>query len=240
MANNGRDIDSAPQQGVEETDPGVVFISYSRSDEVYVDELAGFFAKQGLTVWTDKGIEPGTPRWTKAIQVAIDGCAAFTVVMTPAADESRWVGREIRRAQTLDKPILPLLLDGIEFFVINEHQYDDVSDRRMPSPRVVKRLLHLTSTAPLGEPVSVRGSEQDWLDEGRRLGNLGRYEEALAAFDRAIELDPDEANTHTNRGRALRNMGRYEEALTAIDRAIELDPNDQTALRHRDLLREGR
>jgi tetratricopeptide (TPR) repeat protein len=51
-------------------------------------------------------------------------------------------------------------------------------------------------------------------------------EEALADYDRAIELDPKYAEAHMNRGSALHKLGRVEEALAAYDRAIELDPRD--------------
>ena len=58
MAGDAEDIDSMKTEGG--ADSGVVVISYSRSDVAYVDELSEFFRNEGLTVWTDKGIEPGT------------------------------------------------------------------------------------------------------------------------------------------------------------------------------------
>ena len=40
------------------------------------------------------------------------------------------------------------------------------------------------------------------------------------AFDRAIEIDPDDAGAHTNRGTFLNNrLGRPAEALKEFDRA---------------------
>ncbi|MFQ5880540.1 MAG: tetratricopeptide repeat protein, partial [Dehalococcoidia bacterium] len=44
------------------------------------------------------------------------------------------------------------------------------------------------------------------------LYRLGRYEEALASYDRSLELRPDAAATLNNRGIALDDLGRYEEA----------------------------
>jgi len=61
------------------------------------------------------------------------------------------------------------------------------------------------------------------------LAGLGRYEEAISALDRAIQLDPDLARAHRARGATLLGLGRYEEALAAFDRAIELDPDDAWA-----------
>ena len=59
---------------------------------------------------------------------------------------------------------------------------------------------------------------------------MGRHEEALADFTRAIELDPSLAWAIGGRGQTYQAMGRHEEALADFTRAIELDPNDAWAL----------
>ena len=79
------------------------------------------------------------------------------------------------------------------------------------------------------ELVTVRGNARDWLSRGLVLGNLGRHEEALESFDRAIELDPNDALAWLSRGAALGNLGRHQEALESFDKAIELDPNNALA-----------
>ena len=56
------------------------------------------------------------------------------------------------------------------------------------------------------------------------LGVLRRYEEALAASDRAFELEPELSLAHDYRARALGGLGRYAEAAAACDRALQLEP----------------
>ena len=56
------------------------------------------------------------------------------------------------------------------------------------------------------------------------LGFLGRHEEALASYDRAVELDPRYALVWFYRGNALAALGRHEAALASYDRAVELNP----------------
>ena len=53
---------------------------------------------------------------------------------------------------------------------------------------------------------------------------MERYDEALADFNRAIELDPEDAWALAGRGETYWAMGRYDQALADYDRAIELDP----------------
>jgi tetratricopeptide (TPR) repeat protein len=55
---------------------------------------------------------------------------------------------------------------------------------------------------------------------------LGRQEEAIATYQRAIELDPTDARFHNNLGLVYSALGRQEDAIAAYQRAIELDPND--------------
>jgi tetratricopeptide (TPR) repeat protein len=67
---------------------------------------------------------------------------------------------------------------------------------------------------------------QSWCHNG--LGNvyraLGRPEDALAAYQRAIELDPKDATPHNGLGNVYADLGRTDEAIAAYQRAIELDP----------------
>ncbi len=123
--------------------PPPIFVSYSRNDQGYVDELVGHLRKAGLSCWTDKaGIDYGT-RWTQVIRDAIDRCSVFVIVMTPAAEDSVWVEREIQRAEKKGKPILPLLLKGEEFFRLGVSQFEDVRGGKMPGSGWVQRVRRL-------------------------------------------------------------------------------------------------
>jgi len=72
-------------------------------------------------------------------------------------------------------------------------------------------------------PVSAHHDGADWLDEGDRLYNAGRYADALAAFERAISADAGLVAAHEGKGSALYALGRSDEALTAYDYALHLD-----------------
>src|SRR5713226_6246217 len=70
---------------------------------------------------------------------------------------------------------------------------------------------------------SVQRSKEQWLDEGNQLYNHAHYQEALQAYERAIQLDPGFAEAHDARGDALFCLNRPQEALAAYERAIHLD-----------------
>jgi CHAT domain-containing protein/tetratricopeptide (TPR) repeat protein len=64
----------------------------------------------------------------------------------------------------------------------------------------------------------------DYINLGRALGNQGKHEEAIAAYELAIEINPTLGTTHNNLGNSLRSLERLEEAAEAYRRAIELTP----------------
>ena len=87
-----------------------VFISYGRPDREYVSQLADHLRQSGLSVWFDTRLPLGANG--EHIQASIDTCTVVIVVMSGSSQDSRSVNREILYAETLDKPIFPLLLSG--------------------------------------------------------------------------------------------------------------------------------
>ncbi|HEY3295150.1 MAG TPA: tetratricopeptide repeat protein [bacterium] len=81
-------------------------------------------------------------------------------------------------------------------------------------------LLHLVDSLSAAEP-------QDYgsvMQVGRSDLNAGRIEEALAEFDKAVQMMPQEAKGWSEKGKSLTMLNRPQEALPALNRAIELDP----------------
>lgn len=72
----------------------------------------------------------------------------------------------------------------------------------------------------------------DYLDEGALLLGEGNLEGAIAAYRRAIELNPDHSWSHHNLGEALGKLGQFEEAIAAFRQAIELNPDFSWSYHH--------
>jgi hypothetical protein len=144
---------------------GHVFISYSHGqDRLYVQRLAAQLLVDGVPAWFDQEIVTGD-RWERIIRDQIDTCAAFLVVMTPEAEASDWVAREIARADMQAKPMFPLLLRGEVFFRFSNIQYEDVAGERMPGAPFVANLRRLTSGSDNGpdggsDPTSTQSPER--------------------------------------------------------------------------------
>jgi predicted O-linked N-acetylglucosamine transferase (SPINDLY family) len=63
-----------------------------------------------------------------------------------------------------------------------------------------------------------------WLNYGISLDKLQRYDEALIAYETAINLDQNLALAWSNRGATLKDLKKSEEALNSCDKAIALEP----------------
>jgi hypothetical protein len=70
-------------------------------------------------------------------------------------------------------------------------------------------------------------------NHGAVLKRMGRGEEALAAYDRALALRPDHPAALNGRGAVLLDANRYEEALAAYDAALQAQPDFAVALHNR-------
>ncbi|MDW7990603.1 MAG: tetratricopeptide repeat protein [Anaerolineae bacterium] len=65
-----------------------------------------------------------------------------------------------------------------------------------------------------------------WYRLGVALAEAGQKDEAMAAYQRAVELDPKLAPPWNGLGNVYSDLGQYEEAMAAYRRAIELDPKE--------------
>lgn len=63
-----------------------------------------------------------------------------------------------------------------------------------------------------------------FVNEGARLADSGHNEKAIAAFDKAIELDPGLTGAYCGKGDVLSKIGRSREAISAYTNAVKLDP----------------
>ncbi|HBE17581.1 MAG TPA: hypothetical protein DDW51_08205, partial [Cyanobacteria bacterium UBA11367] len=72
-----------------------------------------------------------------------------------------------------------------------------------------------------------------WFNQGYQEAIAGDLLEAIASWDKAIELDPDDYRPWIGRGLALFNLGRLEEAIASYDRAIQIKPDNDAAWNNR-------
>ena len=72
-----------------------------------------------------------------------------------------------------------------------------------------------------------------WVEKGVALVMEGKYNEAIEAFNKAIELNPKDAVAYNNRGAAYGQTGNYKQQIEDSSKALQLNPKDAVAFNNR-------
>jgi len=99
---------------------------------------------------------------------------------------------------------------------------DRVAQARMLEQRADwPGLLALGQAWAQAEP----GDPLAWFVQGRAWSALGRPAESIAAYERNLQLAPDDVQARNNLGNVLRDSGRPREAMQAYRAAVERAPD---------------
>jgi hypothetical protein len=131
---------------------GRVFICHSADDVAYVRRLVEHLTEAGIPVTSDRD---GARSWRRSFVVRqrLDSCAAVIAVMSPSAEASKQVARELHRADQQHRPVFPMLLaGGGPLFQLGDLEYVDVRQGRMPDDEFIERLRRVLAAADLAEP----------------------------------------------------------------------------------------
>ncbi len=69
-------------------------------------------------------------------------------------------------------------------------------------------------------------TKEELFGAGLTAYGTGRLDDAIAAFQQALELDPAYADAYFALANAHNRKGNLDEAIAAIRKAIELDPKE--------------
>ncbi len=81
----------------------------------------------------------------------------------------------------------------------------------------------------LAENPALQRSSDLWFEQGNISVINEEYEEAIASYNKALEINPDKDEAWYNRGIALNNLGRSEEVIASYDKALEINPDYDAA-----------
>ena len=68
-----------------------------------------------------------------------------------------------------------------------------------------------------------------YANRGRSYSSLDQDQRAIEDYDKAIELDPNDAEAYSDRGSSYHRLGQNERAIEDYDEAIKLDPDNAEA-----------
>ncbi|MFO7618327.1 MAG: tetratricopeptide repeat protein [Thermoplasmata archaeon] len=75
-----------------------------------------------------------------------------------------------------------------------------------------------------------RPPDDSWFNRGVALEKMGKSEQAIECFDKALEQNPNDSWAWFNKGVSLHRLGLLGEALYCYDKALTFNPNDPDLL----------
>ena len=105
---------------------GYAFISYSSQDYAYAQTMHKVCTDLGIKTWMAPGDIPAGNSYAGVITNALKGADCLVLLLTDHAQNSKWVDREVERALTYNKMVIPIALedirlnDNFEFYLGNQ------------------------------------------------------------------------------------------------------------------------
>jgi TolB-like protein len=150
--------EDSPKQSIVGRD---VFVSYASQDAAVANLIVENLEQHGLKCWiAPRDVKPGA-QYADAIVRAINDAKAVVLVMSGSAVGSSHVAREVERAASKGKPIIPFRIDNaalnpeLEYFLSNS-QWIDVPKLGMPAALARLKEAVGQGSVPLSQAVPPR------------------------------------------------------------------------------------
>lgn len=131
-----------------------VFISYSSKNTAQAEAVRNLLDKHYVQSWMALHDIPAGARYAHIIDEAIENCSCVLLLLTKDAQGSDHVDREIERATSYEKEIIPMRLDrcalnsGFRYYISSRQiiDVDVIDETNSEMQMVLQRLQQLTDT----------------------------------------------------------------------------------------------
>lgn len=201
------------ENGGAKSTPAEVFISYARSDNSILKPALDAFEKLGVPTWIDvDGLTPGD-KWRQSVDDAINSATAVVFFASPMAVSSDEVAHELRMAEKLGKPILPIFVSRIEDF-----------PEKCADLREILFGRHILD-------LERYGSSAAWVEAaGAALKEMGVASLRRRSFDDTAYLRPERipplASMSLSEVESLVASASYKQRMERLQAALKANPAD--------------
>jgi tetratricopeptide (TPR) repeat protein len=220
-----------------------IFVSHSHSDNTFCQALVQALRDAEADVWYDEH-NLGAVKIRKEIEQELRKRLVFLVILSPQALTSQWVEDECDWAYDLYKQepqrvILPIIAKDITYadiwlFLRPFKRIEDEGCKALSQMECMRRTLGALQLTPIGQPsppLSPTGfSIDDLITQGKALQAQSKHQDALAFFQVATTLTPQNEDAWLQRAYVLDDLQRYEEALICYDKTLTITPQYATCL----------
>lgn len=118
----------------------------------------------------------------------------------------------------------------------NSQKNRELEEMNQKVDETLKRIKKLQDELATGQRLEGKQNEyfkavdelkwKEWIDKGTAYMNAEQLENALIAFNKAAELNPNNPWAYIDKGWALNSLGDYYQALKELNRAAYIDPQN--------------
>ena len=213
------------------------FIAYSHKNTTEKDTLRTYLAvmkqQNKLVTWHDGDITGGDRARQEDIlkEVADSDILLYLVSAWSLASEN--CNKELAEALSAEIRVISIILESCDW---QNHQLSDfqvLPDKGLPINKwqpesdgwqnVVEGIRRVVGEMQTDVQT---GTLPEWVfQQGNFLMMLGQIDGAIEAYSYAIELNPNNADSYSNRGIAYSDRGDHDRAIVDCNKAIELKPD---------------
>lgn len=229
-----------------------VFLSYASEDKKIADAMCATLESKKIRCWiAPRDVLPGVS-YAEAIVNAINECQLLVLIFSSNANGSPHVKRELERAVSKGKAIIPFRIEDVplakdmELYISATHWLDALT------PPMQNHLEHLADTVQLllgrikkeeetiateqkskispRKKIDIKASIESIAHHyvAAKLQKEGKYKEVIERYNKALSIDPKFALAYTGRGVAYHGLGQYEKAIEEHTEAIRINPENAT------------
>jgi tetratricopeptide (TPR) repeat protein len=182
--------------------------------------------RKQAAVFRELHVKPQAYRLQKAF-----GCLAYTA--SPQGARKLLKHCLPIRAMEVDCPGLDRPVTNFGIDVMMNALYPEINAFVSFPPLAISKNEKTISTVNLqekaAEPIVTESAiDPDAAATHIKLGNAlrarGQFDEAIAHYQKAVDLKPDHAGVHANLGNAFQACGKFDLAIAQYKRALEIDP----------------
>lgn len=162
------------------------FLSYSRKDKAFVNQLYATLESQGFQVWVDWEDIPPSVDWMREIEQGIRSADNFVLIISPDSITSRVCYIELQYALSLNKHLIPVLYRDVTMPKKFSRRQTDILT---PMDQVYSALGVETEA----ESMFAMISPHNWI----MFRETDSFSDSVAALASAIRIDAEDKRHHT-------------------------------------------
>ncbi|MBI82632.1 MAG: hypothetical protein CMJ81_05500 [Planctomycetaceae bacterium] len=190
----------------------------ARHDRILAEETtARFFYNQAVILNNQQQHEKAIAKFEQCLKLDPDYSAALYnlgLVLRQTGKVSR-AQQAFRRAVSADPQMVEGHVQLAELLFAQQQTEDAITAYR--------QALAIRTSAARSQRILAARAHQGL---GVALGSMGRWQESLGHFEHALQLNPQDPETHFNLGNALTLLGQLERAERHFRLAVRLRPQD--------------